>query len=140
MAARAAALAAAREIGAAFGLLGLLRSVPFHARWNRVLLPRNLLERAGIRSSDVIGGQARDRLAPVAAEVAAAAAARLSAARAAAASVPRWAYPALLPGILAQSYLRRLERRRYDVFDPGLTPARPLRQIGLVLAVLRGRY
>jgi NADH dehydrogenase [ubiquinone] 1 alpha subcomplex assembly factor 6 len=77
-AARAAALAAAREAGAAFGLLGLVRSVPFHARWNRVVLPRSLLERAGVRPSDVVEGRARDRLAPVAAEIAAAAASRLS--------------------------------------------------------------
>jgi phytoene synthase len=138
--ARAAALAAAREAGAAFGLLGLLRSVPFHARWNRVVLPRSLLERAGVRPSDVVEGRARDRLAPVAAEIAAAAASRLSVARAAAATVPGWALPSLLPGALARSYLRRLERRRYDLFDPGLTPARPLRQIRLLSAAVTGRY
>ena len=93
-----------------------------------------------MRPSDVVEGRARDRLAPVAAEVAAAAAARLAAARAAAPSVPAWALPSLLPAVLARSYLRRLERRRYDLFDPGLTPARPLRQIRLLSAVVTGRY
>ena len=62
------------------------------------------------------------------------------AARAAAPSVPAWALPSLLPAVLARSYLRRLERRRYDLFDPGLTPARPLRQIRLLSAAVTGRY
>ena len=40
-----------------------------------------------------------------------------AAARAAAPSVPAWALPSLLPAVLARSYLRRLERRRYEELE-----------------------
>ncbi|MGB8275375.1 MAG: phytoene/squalene synthase family protein [Alphaproteobacteria bacterium] len=131
---------AARHVGVAWGLLGLLRSVPFHARAARVFLPKILLEREGARVTDVIEGRRSPGLAAVAGEVAAAASARLEDARALRGIVPDWARPALLPGILADAYLRRLRRAGYDVFDSGLVPSRPARQLRLLAAALTRRY
>jgi phytoene synthase len=135
-----AALAAGRDVGIAWALTGLLRAVGFHARSRRLYLPQSLLDEAGVRASDVFGLHQTAGLAKAAEAVADRARAHLAAARQMRRQVPRAAHPALLPAVLADAYLGRLGRVRYDVFDPKLDIAKPIRQLRLVMAAARGRY
>ncbi len=117
-----ASLAAARDVGAAWGMLGQVRAVPFQAPAGRAALPRDLLAAAGLdpeRLSDARGSVA---LAGIVAAVARRAQARLRAARALAGRVSPAALPALLLARLADPLLARLERATYD---PWNVPARP---------------
>ncbi len=136
-----AAQAAAREVGIAYALSGLLRAVPFHARAKRLYLPRDLVEAAQL---DLARGLFELRPSPalkrVVGEVAVRARAHLLAARALRPQVPRAALPALLPAVLAAADLARLARAGYDPFAPGLARPDPWRGWRLTLASLRGRY
>ena len=59
-----------RNVGAAFGLSGLLRAVPFHARQRRLYLPADQLDEAGVDRESVFAGKFSPALAAVVAAVA----------------------------------------------------------------------
>ncbi|MBI4185186.1 MAG: squalene/phytoene synthase family protein [Proteobacteria bacterium] len=134
------AAAAARHVGAALALVGLMRAVPFHARSRRLFLPRDRMAAAGLGADDVIERGPSPGLAHVVAEVVAEARARIAAARALRRSVPRKALAAVLPATLAEGYARRLERARFDPFDPRVNAGRAGRQLILALRAALGRY
>ena len=50
------------------------------------------------------------------------------------------ALPALLPAVLAEGHLKRLDRARYNVFDPRLGQRPGLLSARLAVAAFRGRY
>lgn len=134
-----AAAGAGRHVGLAWSLTGLLRAAPFHARAGRLYLPGSMMTAAGAAPADYFALRPSPALAAVAREVADAARGHLREARAPAPEVPRAALPALLPAVLAEGWLGRLARARYDVFDPRL--ARPMgRRLRLWRAARRGRY
>ena len=135
-AADAATLARARRAGLAWGLAGLLRAQPSHAGRRRLTLPRSLLDRAGVSAEQVFSGAPPARLRDAVAPVARAARRHIEAAGRCYAGPAR---AALLPLVLAERYLDRLERRGFDVFARGLEAGALGRQLRLTWAALRGR-
>jgi phytoene synthase len=113
-----AARRAGREVGTAWALTGLVRSVAFHAAQGRCLLPGDAMRARGLSLVDVLAGRGGAALGAVVAEVAGWARGHLEAARAE--PVPRAALPALLPASLADAYLARLARARHDPSAPSL--------------------
>ncbi|GAA0590537.1 squalene/phytoene synthase family protein [Caenispirillum bisanense] len=130
---------AAEAVGTAWTLVWLLRAAAFHAAQNRVYLPRADLAAHGQGPEVVTAGVPHAAVAAVAERLAGEAAAQLTAARARRRQVPRAALPALLPALLAEGYLRRLRRHRWNVFHPEMAAidTRPLR---LTVASLTGRF
>jgi phytoene synthase len=131
---------AARQVGIAWAMLGLLRAVPFHARSRRLYLPTGLLAAANVAPEAVYRAERPAGLRQVVAAIVAEAAARLAEARAIARQVPRAALPVLAIARLADGHLARLETAGFDPY--ALPPARagagqPLR---LAWAALSGRY
>ena len=120
-----AAQEAGRTVGGAYGLVGLLRTIPFHARARRAFIPAAVLAEHGLAAEDLFRQEPPAALPAIAAEIAGLARLRLIEARELAAAVPRPARPALLPGTVAETYLRRLERAGYDVFDPSVAERPP---------------
>jgi NADH dehydrogenase [ubiquinone] 1 alpha subcomplex assembly factor 6 len=135
-----AAREAARHVGTAWALTGLLRAVPFHAARRQVFLPDDLTRAAGLDVGRMLDGHRDDTLRTVARQIADAARAHLRAARALRGRVPRGAVPALLPAVLADRYLDRLERGGFSLFDAGLQRPPGDRAVRLLWAALRGRY
>jgi NADH dehydrogenase [ubiquinone] 1 alpha subcomplex assembly factor 6 len=136
----APALAAARAIGIAYALSGLLRAIPFHARARRLYLPQDRAAAAGLAADrELFELRSSPALRRVVAEVARLAQSHLDAARALSAAVPRPAVAALLPAALARADLARLTRARFDPFDPRIARPDPLRSWRLAIAMLRGR-
>ena len=133
----AAAVEAARDIGIAYALCGLLRALPLRAAAGRPILPAALAVRYGPDPAHV-------RRAPefrgAVAEIAAAARTRLRAARALGGAVTRAALPALLPAVIAARTLRRLERAKYDPYDPALARPEASQIWRLAAAALRRRF
>ena len=120
------ARAAARHVGIAWALCGLLRAFPYHAASGRILLPFSLMDRAGIDVADLLAGKPpREALTIVARQVADLAQSHLAQARAYRRHIPRTAIPALLPGSLAESYLRRLGGKGYDLCDQNWSRPHP---------------
>ena len=132
-----AAAEAGRHVGIAWALTGLMRAVPFHARAGRVYLAETLLREAGLEGSDIRSGAP---LARVVAAVAAEARRHLEAARHHRPTISRRALPALLPGVLADGYLKTLERAGFDPFHERVQRAGPGRVARLWVNALRGWY
>jgi NADH dehydrogenase [ubiquinone] 1 alpha subcomplex assembly factor 6 len=135
-----AALAAGRAAGLAYGLVGLLRAVPFHALARRLYLPQDLCAAAGLRvERELFELRSTPGLRQVVAQVAAAAARHLGEARSLRRTLPRTALPALLPAVLAGADLARLRRAGYDPFAPRVAASDPWRSWRLTIAALTAR-
>jgi phytoene synthase len=127
---------AARHVGIAWALVGVLRAVPFLAQRRRSLLPADLVAAAGLDLDALHEGRPGPALAVVARQLGACAGTHLAAARRL--RVARAARTALLPATLADMHLRRLGRAGFALFDPGLRRPDP-GVWRLLLAWLRGR-
>jgi NADH dehydrogenase [ubiquinone] 1 alpha subcomplex assembly factor 6 len=135
------AAAAAHAVGIAYGLAGLLRAIPFHARAKRLYLPRDLSAAAGLRPErDLFELRSSPELRRVVAQLAEFATAHLAAAEAAAAHLPQRAFAAVLPAVLARADLARLKRARYDPFARLARLPDPWRGWRLTRAAWRRRH
>jgi phytoene synthase len=130
--------AAAREVGLAWALTGLLRAVPHHARARRLYIPEEILAASGLTPDAVFALRRSPELARAAETLARAALGHLGQARAAPA--PRAALPVLLPARLAGQYLKRLMRAGYDVYSPAVAVPDALKSLRLSAAAVTGRY
>lgn len=135
-----AAQRAARHVGIAYALTGILRAVPFHARQHRQLLPADRMEAHGARQADLFELRSAAELRPVVGEVAERARDHLAQARGLRREVPRAALPALLPAVLADTYLDVIAREGNDPFAARVQMPNPFRQAKLAWAAVRGRY
>ena len=134
----APALEAGRAVGVAWGLVGLIRAVPFHARQKRLYLPADLVAERGLDLGDLFELRSSPALSAIASDLAARAAAHLDRARELRGALSRKAYPALCLGTLARRRLRLLARAGYDPFDPGQAAGSPGDIWRLTFGWLRG--
>jgi phytoene synthase len=131
--------ALARSAGLAWGLTGLIRALPHHARARRLYLPADALNDVGITPEDVYSRRKTEAITAVVRRVAEAAETHLTAARAGAGNVLPRGLAALLPLALVESYLRRIRRRGYDGLGDGLEIGGVARQVRIGLAAWRKR-
>lgn len=129
---------AARHVGVAWALTGLLRAVLFYARGNRIMLPQDLLAAENLAGQDLQERRNAARIAAVVAQVAQIARAHLDKARAQS-GVDQRARAVLLKATLADQYLAGIAKRRYDVFDPRHALQRPS-VLGLAWNAWRGKF
>ena len=135
-----AAAAAARDVGIAWAIVGLIRAMPHHLRHGRIFLPADLQRQFGVETLDLRELRQSDAVDRAVGALADVARGKLAGARALRRDVPARARPALLHGILADGYLSRMRRAGYNIYDPRLK-LRP----GLLSALLAyrgflGRY
>ena len=131
---------AAGHAGIAWALIGLIRAMPHHLRQGRVYLPRDIEAEYAVDVRKMRALKADPGLAAAVNRLADLARERLAAARAQHGKVPPAARPALLLATLADGYLARLRRARYDIFDPRLAARPGLLAARLAVNALRGRY
>jgi phytoene synthase len=112
------ASAAGRPAGTAFAIAGLLRSVAFAAGQGRLLLPRTLLDLAGIPPDDVLAGRAGPGLAAAVRPLVDEADQCLRQARRLRRDIPRRALSPLLVARLADGSLTALARNGDDLVSP----------------------
>jgi NADH dehydrogenase [ubiquinone] 1 alpha subcomplex assembly factor 6 len=126
---------AARRVGRAWGLLGLMRSHAYHITARRLFLPADWLAARGLEIEEILAGAAPPPLAELAEQWAEEIAADLRAARALRRDIDKAALPALLPARLADSLLRALRRAGYDLLDRNWSAVagRPLALLGASL-------
>ena len=133
-----AGLAAARRIGGAWALVGLLRAAPHLAAMRRCALPSTGFARMGIDQEAWFAGRAGSEAAVLARDVAQVAEAGFSA-------VPREAIPPTgfaVAGlrVLGRMHLARLASARHDLFDPSVATRSPLAPMRLSIARLFGTW
>jgi phytoene synthase len=136
----AATIEAAREIGVAYALAGLLRAMPFHAPSGRSFIPKNIAARVGLDPMTYARCRDTPMLRGAVAELAETAAMHLAAGRRGIGRTPRRARAALLPAVIAERFLLHLKRAGFNPFAPELAAADPLQSWRLALATLRGRF
>lgn len=102
--------------GLAYGLTGLMRALPWHARRGQLYLPRDILERYGVTRDDVVFGRGGPGLLSALADLRGIARHHLAQAARVAAGAPRTVRLACLPAALASRDLQLMERRDYDPF------------------------
>jgi len=132
--------AAAREVGTAWALIGLVRAVPFHARSRRLYLPADLNREAGLDAFRMFDRRVTDGVAAVCERVVCVALQHLARARARRAAVPTRALPVLLPATMADRYVARLRRAGWDPFAAAVQRPSPLRLLAPAMGRLRLRY
>jgi phytoene synthase len=135
-----AATEAARRIGIAWALVGLVRALPVQARGKRNTLPADLAAAARLDEREYFELRPSPALALIVQQITEAAQAHLAAARALRREVPRGALSPLFPAVLAQTHLRRLAAVGYNPFDAVLAVPDTLASWRLMLASLTRRY
>ena len=105
---------AAGHAGVAYGIAGLLRALPWHAREGRLYVPKEVLDRYGVTREDVVTGRGGPGFLQALTDLRKLARDHLS--RAAAVPVPATIRSALLPGALVPGYLHDMEAPGYDPF------------------------
>lgn len=111
---------AARHVGIAWALTGLLRAVPFHARQKRLYLPEDHLSVAGVERSDLFELRGSDQISGVVMRLAERAGEHLEEARRHGGAIVRSRRAPLLLAGLNDLYLKALERAEYNPFAPSL--------------------
>jgi phytoene synthase len=134
-----AARTAARDVGIAWALTGLLRAVPFHARAHRVYLPRELNQQAGLDIWSLFENGRTPGLPRVVEALAGTAQAYLQRARDTK-QVPVAATPLLLLATFADHYLARLRRAGFDPFAPGVAQRGRSALLRVALNAALGRF
>lgn len=132
--------AAARLVGTAWSLIGLIRAVPFHAGQHRVYLPRDRLEAAGLQPEALWAQRPDERLAQVVREIGGRAAALLESARRPIGAIPKASRAPLLVVTLGGNHLADLRKCDWNPFDERVTRGRPLAALGLAVRSLWAGY
>jgi NADH dehydrogenase [ubiquinone] 1 alpha subcomplex assembly factor 6 len=131
---------AAREVGIAWALVGLMRAVPFHARARRIYLPADINREAGLDAFELFERGPTTGLPEVVAHILESAAEHLRRARNRRDRDTPRALPILLPATLADLHLARLRRAGYNPFDPSLRAPSPLRMLRVAFNRWRETY
>ncbi len=110
------ASAAARPVGIAYGLAGLVRAFPLHAARRQLFVPEDVLARHGAHAHDVYAGRSTPAIKAALAELRALARQHLATAKDLIIKLPQHALPAFLSIALVRPSLDRLDRS--DAFAP----------------------
>jgi phytoene synthase len=131
---------AAGYAGVAFGIAGLLRSLPVHRSRGQCFIPAELLERRRRTPAHVLSGRFDAAIELALADLRRRAAACLAEARARAAAVPLDALPAFLPVSLTDLYLARLAKPGFNPLDTVAEVSQLRRQWRLAARAFLERY
>jgi phytoene synthase len=131
---------AARLVGTAWALTGLLRAVPFHARQRRLYLPLDLLQAAEVRPHRVFDMTPDSGLPDVVRQVALVSSQLLETAAPLIRTVAAQGRSPLILAELARWHLRDLRRARWNPFVLATRPAAPFRFPALALQAIVKRY
>lgn len=130
----------AHKVGVAWALAGIARALPSLLQRGRVVLPEELLARHRVDRRSMLNLKASEELNAAVAELVATAREHLQDARALRREIPKPLVPAVLPAVLADSYLNRLVRAGYNVFDERIRAPVGLATARLAYRAMIGRY
>ena len=134
------AVEAAREVGIAYALVGLVRAIPFHARARRSFIPADLAAEVRLDLAALFELKPSPALAAVVERLAGRASRHLASARSRRQRLPRSALPALLPARAASGYMRDIKAARNNPFDPRLAASGSRTVLRLAWGAVTRRY
>lgn len=135
-----ATLQAARNIGTAWALTGLMRALPFHLRSQWVSLPASLQNKQSITAAELRKCEGNTQISAAVRDICDLAVQQLRTARARRHECSKSAKPVLYLAGLCDGYLRQLRNADYDPFSPKLANKPAMRVLGLMARNLTGRF
>lgn len=108
-----AAAAMARHAGVAYGLTGMMRTLPFYASHGKIPIPADVLSQHGVDPDTLFRGEDSAALRAALAKLRVVATAELDAARTAFTAIPAAARAVFLPLALVEPYLAKLAAPRH---------------------------
>lgn len=114
---------AAGHAGLAYGLTGLLRALPWHARQGRLYLPKDVLDRSGVTREDIVRGRGGPGVVAALADLREVARGHEARARTLLAGLPPKLRAAFLPLALVPADLASLDAARDPLAVPAARPA-----------------
>ncbi len=130
----------ARNMGVAWAIIGLIRAIPTNAAHGRCMIPLSLMEHYGVTREAVFSNQTRSILKHIARDMAASAQIHLESARVQIYSANDALFPGFLPLVMADYYLRSLQKSEYDPFHARVQhPNSAVRALRLMFAAWRKR-
>jgi len=99
----------------------------------RLYLPADLMQKHSLSADSVLRGEFTPALGEVAYEVASVAAVHLQKARALRSQLPVNAIPVMLPALISDKFLKKLQKAQWNVMDP---ETRHLNQVPLQITLL----
>jgi phytoene synthase len=130
----------AKDVGVAWALTGLMRSLPMYAAVNKFFVPQDICHRAGIEVFEFVQQPVSDALREFILIVSNQARALITSARSHRNVIPRKAIPALLPATLAENYLSILKGANYDPYKARVNQLTPWGMLKLSINGFRGIY
>jgi len=112
----ATGLGVANHAGIAYGLIGLMRALPWQGAWGEHFVPAEILNAHGVEPEKFAPGQAATAERAALAELRAFARRHLKNFAAQLPSSPEKCRPVFLPLSLCEAYLQRMEKPEYDPF------------------------
>lgn len=129
-----------RNVGIAWALVGLARALPGLLQRGRVVLPEDLIAEFNIDRRSILNLEPSEELNAGVGKLSRLAMEYLEEARRLRSEVSRAGVAALLPASLADTYLRRLERAGFNVFDEKVRSPVGLATARLAYRATIGRY
>ena len=108
---------ACQDIALAYGLIGVLRSTRFLLHYDRILVPKSLLDRYEVSQEIFKNGKQNQSLRSIGAAITEIGESLLLKARKTQQNIERGSMPCLLLASLTGLYIKQLKRLNYDVFD-----------------------
>ncbi|WP_138380667.1 phytoene/squalene synthase family protein [Luteithermobacter gelatinilyticus] len=108
--------ARAVEMGELWGLVGIMRAVPYHLSLNKLLLPETMMKKYGLTKTGLANAQNQDNLQRLIAELCGTAEDQLAALRRHRKTIPARAHSLFLLASLSQSYLKSLRKAGHNPF------------------------
>ena len=122
----------ALDLGTAWALVGIVRSLPFSLRQKRIMIPSELIRRHQINRQDLLELRNPESLKPALCDICDLARGLIVKARTKTNQSDKNALPAFHIAGFADSYLRQLEKAGYDTFSPSLARPATFRNLGLI--------
>jgi phytoene synthase len=130
---------ASEAAGLCYGLVGLMRALPYHAARGQLYIPTAFLAAFGVESASVLAGEESEALRTALGVLREKAREHLTAFRALAKTLPPRTLPVFLPMTLIPAYLRRLGSPSHSPLGP-VAELNPLSRFGRIwLGHLLGR-
>jgi 15-cis-phytoene synthase len=114
--AAAPGLALSSHAGIAYGLIGLMRALPWHSSRGKLFVPAEIFKAHGVEADEVAARRASPALLSALADLRALARRHLDIFDARLPSLPEKSKPAFLPLSLCQAYLQLMGKQGYDPF------------------------
>ncbi len=129
----------ANNVGIAYALTGILRALKHDAHHRRIMLPKNLLDKNGINSDEIIEGKKLEKVIPIIEEMCGRVELNLAEAKSLMPKIPKQISFIFLPLAIVYPFLKRIKKTNYDIFGNDIEIGKLTMQLTIFKAAVFAR-